>query len=217
MSSLLRPVGHLPASVYWFRRGLVLVVLLGLLWLMVRLIGGDDPQNTAAGGPAQGQESPPPTGINASADPSSSPPSGRPTDEKATPERPRDVKCTGSDVRISVVPANRMIRSGNALTFTIRFSAVTAECKAQVDPELLTVTVTSGTDLIWTTSQCEQVIQRTTLVVAKGKDPSSVVPWDGRRSGPGCLPGQAKAKPGTYVVTAEYDGRASTAQAFQVV
>ncbi len=34
MSSLLRPVGHLPASVYWFRRGLVLVVLALLFFLV---------------------------------------------------------------------------------------------------------------------------------------------------------------------------------------
>ena len=37
MSSLLRPVGHLPASVYWFRRGLVLAVLV-LLFLLHRPI-----------------------------------------------------------------------------------------------------------------------------------------------------------------------------------
>jgi hypothetical protein len=41
--------------------------------------------------------------------------------------------------------------------------------------------------------------------------------WNGRRSGPGCLPGQPLAKAGTYVAKAVYDGRASTPQAFYIV
>jgi hypothetical protein len=55
------------------------------------------------------------------------------------------------------------------------------------------------------------------LVVAKGKVSGSTVLWNGRRSAPGCLPGQLTAKPGTYVAKAVYDGQASATQAFQIV
>ncbi|MGY4767152.1 hypothetical protein ACXC9Q_09550 [Kribbella sp. CWNU-51] len=210
MSSLLRPVGHLPASVYWFRRGLVLAVLALLFLLIVRLFGGggDSPQNTAA------------------SDPSSSAPPAAPTTTPtvtATPTRtttsptPRDTKCSGSDVRVEVLPANRKIASGSALNFVIRLDAVSDGCKATIDPSALTVTVMSGTDLIWTTTHCGQAIPRATLVVAKGKQAMSTVPWNGHRSGPGCLPGQPVAKPGTYVVKADFDDRSSAVQAFQVV
>jgi hypothetical protein len=217
MSSLLRPVGHLPASVYWFRRGLVLAVLVLLLFLITRLFssgGGDDPQNTAATGPQQ--------------DPTTAPvvtptitPTARTTAKTSeTPAKtsttPRDTKCAGTDVQVDVLPANRRIASGSALNFVVSFDAVSDECKATVDASQLTVTITSGNDLIWTTTHCGQAITRATLVVAKGKQATSTVAWNGHRSGPGCLPGQPAAKPGTYVVKAVFDGRESSSQAFTV-
>jgi hypothetical protein len=217
MSSLLRPVGHLPASVYWFRRGLVLAVLALLLFLVLRLFGGggEDPRNTAASGPEQTPATTP------SVAPTTTPTAtgtGK-TSEKPvkTSETPRDTKCEGNDLRVEVLPANRKIVSGSVLNFVVRFDAVSDECKASVDSGQLTVTVMSGNDLIWTTTHCGQAIQRTTLVVAKGKQAATTVPWNGRRSGPGCLPGQPTAKPGTYVVKAVFDDRESSVQAFQVV
>ena len=216
MSSLLRPVGHLPASVYWFRRGLVLAVLALLLLLVLRLFGGgggEDPQNTAASGPQQNPTTAPPTA------PTTTPTATEKKSEKPvkTSETPRDTKCEGNDLRVEVLPANRKIVSGSVLNFVVRFDAVSDECKASIDSGALTVTVMSGNDLIWTTTHCGQAIQRTTLVVAKGKQATTTVPWNGRRSGPGCLPGQPAAKPGTYVVKAVFDDRASTVQAFQIV
>jgi hypothetical protein len=218
MSSLLRPVGHLPASVYWFRRGLVLAVLALLLFLVLRLFGGgEDPQNTAATGPQQDPTTAPTVA------PTTTPTATEKQTEKKTEkpvktsETPRDTKCDGNDLKIEALPAARKIVSGSVLNFVIRFEAVSDECKAAVDSGELTVSVMSGNDLIWTTTHCGQAIQRTTLVVAKGKQAATTVPWNGRRSGPGCLPGQPVAKPGTYIVKAVFDDRASTAQAFQVV
>jgi hypothetical protein len=216
MSSLLRPVGHLPASVYWFRRGLVLAVLALLLLLVLRLFGGgggEDPQKTAASGPQQNPTTAPPTA------PTTSPTATEKKSEKPvkTSETPRDTTCEGNDLRVEVLPANRKIVSGSVLNFVVRFDAVADECKASIDSGALTVTVLSGNDLIWTTTHCGQAVQRTTLVVAKGKQAATTVPWNGRRSGPGCLPGQPTAQPGTYVVKAVFDDRASTVQAFQIV
>ncbi len=134
-----------------------------------------------------------------------------------TTESARDVKCKGDDVTIDVVPASRTLATGNSMPVVIQLSAARDECKAAVDPTELSLTITSGKDQIWTTEHCEKVIPRATLVLAKGKQSSAIVLWDGRRSRPGCLPGQLQAKPGTYVVKAVYDGRASTAQAFTIV
>jgi hypothetical protein len=219
MSSLLRPVGHLPASVYWFRRGLVLVVTVVLLVLLIRLFGGggEDPQNTAATDPSQTPSS------ASSADPSTTPtPTDQPTPGKTVkttkkPTTPKDLKCTGSDVLVDLIPAARTVASGAALNFAIQLTALSDECKASLDPTVLSLTIASGNDQIWTSTQCEQAIPRATLVVAKGKVSGSTVLWNGRRSAPGCLPGQLTAKPGTYVAKAVYDGQASATQAFQIV
>ncbi|TCC37298.1 hypothetical protein [Kribbella sindirgiensis] len=218
MSSLLRPVGHLPASVYWFRRGLVLAVVVVLVILISRLFagGGDDTKNAAASDPQ-----PNPTGaapVTPSTTPSSKPSTTQtqtPKPTKTTP--PADLACKGSDLSIDALPANRKIVSGSMLNFVIQFRPIDDGCKATVNADKLTVTVTSGTDQIWSTTQCDKAIQTATLVVAKGKQSAVTVPWNGHRSRPGCLPGQPIAKPGTYVVKAEYDGRSSGAQAFQVV
>lgn len=219
MSSLLRPVGHLPASVYWFRRGLVLAVVVVLVILISRLFagGGDDTKNAAASDPQ-----PNPTDTAPASTPTTTPstrpsttPTQTPKPTKTTP--PADLTCKGSDLSIDALPGNRKIVSGSMLNFVIQFTPLDDGCKATVNADKLTVTVTSGTDQIWSTTQCDKAIQTATLAVAKGKQAAVTVPWNGHRSRPGCLPGQPIAKPGTYVVKAEYDGRLSGAQAFQVV
>jgi hypothetical protein len=225
MSSLLRPVGHLPASVYWFRRALVLVVLVVLLVLLGRLFGGggNDPQNSAATAPEQTPSSEPtadpsttPSTTPSSASSTAQTPGGKGSSTPVKSEAPKDLKCTGNDVRIDVLPSSRSIASGASLNFVVQLNALNDECKATLDPTVLSVTIVSGKDQIWTTTQCEQVIPRATLVLAKGKQSTSTVSWNGRRSAPGCLPGQLQAKPGTYVVKAVYDGQVSAGQAFQI-
>ncbi|GAA1551289.1 hypothetical protein GCM10009804_04950 [Kribbella hippodromi] len=243
MSSLLRPVGHLPASVYWFRRGLVLAVAVVLIILLSRLFsgGGSDAQNTAASNPNPNPTGAPPasapstgptpepsTVATKTPKPSSDPSSGSTKEPTAgatsgastkptnsTP--PTDLPCKGSDVKINALPANRKIVSGSMLNFVVQLTPAGDGCKATVNADQLTITVMSGNDLIWSTTQCGKTVQTATLVVAKGKQAAVTVPWDGHRSRPGCLPGQPVAKPGTYVVKAEYDGKQSGAQAFQVV
>lgn len=222
MSSLLRPVGHLPASVYWFRRGLVLAVLVVLIVLISNLFGGGgDAQNAAASDPEPNPTTAPPasaptsTPTSAGTSAATKTPTPTPKPTKTTP--PTDLPCKSSDVTVTALPANRKIVSGSMLNFVVQLVPTGDGCKAAVGTDKLTVTVMSGKDLIWSTTQCEKAIQNATLVVAKGKQAAVTVPWDGHRSRPGCLPGQPVAKPGTYVVKAEYNGRPSGAQAFQVV
>ena len=161
MSSLLRPVGHLPASVYWFRRGLLLVVTVVLLVLLARLFGGggEDPKNSAATDPGQTPSSGPPAdpSTTPSSTPSSRPTAGRttrPTAKSSTPVAPKDVQCTGADVRVDLIPAARSVASGAALNFAVQLTALRDDCKALLDPTVLSLTIASGNDQIWTSTQC---------------------------------------------------------------
>ncbi|MET9019781.1 hypothetical protein ABZV93_07350 [Actinopolymorpha sp. NPDC004070] len=54
---LLRPVGPLPASAYWLRRGVLLAVVALLVWVLVALFTPDGPSR----GTAQGAPTPSPT------------------------------------------------------------------------------------------------------------------------------------------------------------
>ncbi|HEU4946856.1 MAG TPA: hypothetical protein VFT31_06865 [Kribbella sp.] len=215
MSSLLRPVGHLPASVYWVRRVLLLAVLGVLVVVLLNLFDGGDPKSSAASTPDQTPRTPGAT-TAAPSTPTTTPQASGSAESSKQTTTPKDTGCDGGDIRITVLPATRTIASGGTLNLAVRLSALRGECTATIDPTRLSVTITSGNDQIWTTSHCEQAISRATMILAEGKESTSTVAWNGRRSGPGCLPGQPLAKPGTYVAKAVFDGRASVEQAFRI-
>jgi hypothetical protein len=214
MSSLLRPVGHLPAGVYWFRRGLLLAVLVALVVVLLRVFGGGEDPKQAATDVTSTPTPTPTTNPDSTTAPT---PAQTTHTTQATPTAPTGpLRCAGSDVTVGVVPAARAIASGGTLNFGVVLAALDDSCTAPVDPTRLTVTIMSGQDRIWTSNHCQRAIARATGLLAKGKDFTSTVAWDGRRSGPGCLPGQPVAKPGTYTAQAIYDGRVSALQAFRI-
>ncbi|MFC0626931.1 hypothetical protein [Kribbella deserti] len=207
MSSLLRPVGHLPANVYWFRRGLLLVALFALIFVLLRVLGGggDEDPKQASSGVTTTPTSTPTAGSG----------TGTPTSTATT--TPGEVgRCAGSDIRIGVAPGTRTILAGGTLNFGIVIGALSGSCKAEIDPTRLTLTVMSGKDRIWTSAHCQKAVTKTTATLADKLDYTGTIRWDGRRSVPGCTPGQPIARPGTYTAQAEYDGRASAIQAFRI-
>jgi len=141
---------------------------------------------------------------------------GKQADDPVTPMAMPSGPCAASDVAIT--PSVPSPVAGRDISLVLDISSLnTPACTWTLSGRTLALKITSGNDLIWSTSQCAQAVSKATLVVAKGKQSASTVPWDGHRSGPGCLPGQPVAKPGTYVVKADFDDRSSAVQAFQVV
>ncbi|SDS24096.1 hypothetical protein [Actinopolymorpha singaporensis] len=55
---LLRPVGPLPASAYWLRRGVLLAVVVALVWALVALFTPDGPSRGTAQGAATASPTP---------------------------------------------------------------------------------------------------------------------------------------------------------------
>lgn len=215
MSGLLRPVGRLPASVYWVRRLLLLALLTALVVLLFRMFGGDDPRSTAAPGPSTPSVGPPGTPPPSS---TPAPPTSEPTSDPSTePVGDKGGRCAAGDVRLVAMPAVRRLPAGRGMNLHVRMAAVRGSCTATVDPSRLIVTVTSGRDRIWTTAHCVRTVSRATLVLSATHDSAITVPWDGRRSTVNCIPGQPFAKRGTYVIQGIYDGIASTPQAFYVI
>lgn len=221
MSSLLHPVGHLPPSVYWVRRALALALLLILVIALFQVFGGGDPKPAASAGPVGSPSSAAPVSTlspspGGSASPGGSSTSSTPRAQESRQPRNDSGRCTGSMVRVEVQPAARRVSSGRPLNFQVQLSTLRRDgCAAVVDATRLVVTVMSGKDRIWTSAHCVKAVSRATLALS-AKEATSTVAWNGRRSAAGCPTTSPAARPGTYVVQAAYDGRASVQQAFLV-
>ncbi len=220
MSSLLHPVGHLPASVYWVRRAAVLALLLLLIVLLFRVFGGgEDPQPAASQGPVESPSSttPAPT-LTPDPSASASPGGSATTSSPSRTPRKDDGRCSGTSVRVQVLPAARRVGTGRPMNFQVQLTTPRRDgCSAVVDATRLVVTITSGKDRIWTSAHCVKSVQRATFALSSGKASNTTVAWHGRRSAAGCPATTTVAKPGTYVVQGTYDGRPSSPQAFLVV
>lgn len=223
MSSLLRPIGDLPPSVYWVRRALLALAAIVVLVVLFRVLGGG-PEPAASTGPIP-SPSTTPTSTPSVSDASTGPPgtarsSGSETPAATTTTTPLrdDGRCAAGAVQVSVVPVARTVAVGRPLNLHVSLSTGRAAgCSATVDAEQLVVTVISGKDRIWTSSHCVKAIPKATLALAAGKPSTTTVTWDGHRSVATCPANQAAAKPGTYVVQAAYSGQLSSQQAFRIV
>lgn len=219
MSSLLQPVGHLPASVYWVRRAVVLALLLILIVLLFRVVGGEDPQPAASGGPVESPSGTTPTPTPAPEPSASASPGGSAT--TSSPSRAPhkdDGRCSATSVRVQVLPAARRVATGRPMNLQVQLTTPRRDgCSAVVDATRLVVSITSGKDRIWTSAHCVKSVQRATFALSSGKASNTTVAWNGRRSAAGCPATASVAKPGTYVVQGVYDGRPSTPQEFLVV
>lgn len=192
-----RPVGPLPASVYWRRRAVLLGGLVVLL-LLLRSCGGDDPQRLTTDGAT-------PTG-SASA-PGRQAATGSPQTPTAAPPAP--TACPDAAVRVEARPEKAQYATGDAPRFvlTVRNTGATP-CTRAIGQGAVELVVTSGADRIWSSDDCAPDGPMGPVLLKPGEERRRVVAWSGRRSKPGCDVASDPVPVGTYVVT----GRAGTAR-----
>lgn len=87
---------------------------------------------------------------------------------------------------------------------TFRNTSETA-CTVDFGPQVVVQTVTSGSDLIWSSSHCGSE-EGILLLLGPGDSTTRTQIWDGTRSQEGCTPVGASPQPGNYMVTTEYGG-----------
>ncbi|RKS75244.1 hypothetical protein CLV35_1703 [Motilibacter peucedani] len=224
---VLQPVGPEPPNVYWRRRALVvagvLVVLVVLLKACTGAGGGKDASadptadsstpaastGSALGGGLDDPSAAPSSGADASAaaDPSGGPstaPSSTPGATPAATPAPGGT-CSDRQLRVVVGTDASAYRAGATprLSFTVTNNSSTP-CTRDVGTAALSLEVRSGPDRIWNSDDCTSKGSSSVRTLAAGTTftPRSVT-WSGKRSGPGkCGPGRARAKAGTYTVTA---------------
>lgn len=228
MASTARPRGPLPARVYWTRRIIVLGIPLLLVVVLARVLGGssdgkdETPTATQAGASVTEAEAAPTAGPTAAVEKDREGKKGKKRREQETvPPEPVLAEpsgpCTDSD--IVATPALTTATGGADVPITVNLRTVVAEaCTWQVSPQTLTLTITSGSDFIWSTRECPSAIPVQDVVVRQAVDTPVVVTWaDGKRSDETCSGRTEWAFPGFYHVLAASLGGEGTDVQFELV
>ena len=198
---VLHPVGPLPASTYW-RRRLVLVVVLGVLLLLAKSCLGGGGGGTPTAGPAPSVT---PT--------TSSSPRPRPS---PTPTRPAGpVTCPNAMLSLTTASDATTYPAGTSPRFTVTVKNVSGQvCRRDLGP--LVVVVQSGSDRIWASTDCAPKSPPALQGLGPGGSLETTKTWDGKRSKPGCKGTRTVAKAGTYTVRATVGTLTSTVTVFRI-
>jgi hypothetical protein len=231
MTALTSPKGPLPARVYWFRRLLLLVVALLLVFGIARVLGGgsdassETPTATraAATGPAStsagtATDAATGTATDAATDaatvegPASGPGAEKRKNKPAPTPTPTPVPPTPTGVcsneDIAIAPnADGATAGGRVQLLLVLRTKVTPACTWQVSPDTVTLKITSGSDDIWASRECPRSIAVQDVTVYRDFDTTVPVVWSGRRSDEECSKLAEWADPGWYhLLAATYAG-----------
>ncbi|WP_432476351.1 hypothetical protein [Nocardioides sp. GXQ0305] len=214
MTALTR--GPLPARVYWRRRLVLVLVVLGLVVGAARLMGlgadapqADPPRATqVAADPSDETDQPTVTADDTPSETRTAEPA--PRQEKQEKNQQRDPEpvlaepegvCADRDV--AVTPTARAPVAGGPVTFTLELRSITSPaCTWQVSPSTVTVKLTSGDDDIWSSQDCPRAIPTEDVVLRSTVGTEVEVTWSGRRSDDECSTLTDWALPGWYYIDA---------------
>ena len=209
MTALTR--GPLPARVYWRRRLLLALLVLGLVVVTVRLLGpGPDASSEGQPRATQVAAEPTPDASEPSVDASDTPSETRGWQQPASREKKKDrgpvlaePEGVCSDRDVAVTPTMRKPVAGSPVTVTLDLRTIaTPACTWHVSSTTLTVKLTSGDDDIWTSQDCPGAIPSEDVVVRNNVGTEIEVTWSGRRSDDECSRLTEWALPGWYHVDA---------------
>lgn len=197
MSSLLSPLGPEPPTVYWIRRGAIVVVVITLIvgawWLIGSLRGGDATPTSSPTGSASAEA----TGDAADAgtdDASASPEASQPAEI---------VECVDSAILVEATTDSSTYPVGSTpkLTLTISNTGDVA-CRRDVGPKANELEITSGGYHVWSSDDCNASGKSKLITMQPGDKVASSITWNGRLSQKGCPDGEgAAAKAGRYDLT----------------
>jgi hypothetical protein len=203
MSAVTRPRGPLPARTYWTRRILVLgsalALVVGLGMALTRSSdgsGGGAVTPVSAGDATGGAAAP-------SAEPTAPVKAKKDKKSKTKQKKPALPQPSGPclDADVDVTPVVKNAVAGREVRLRFRITTkLSPACTWQASPETLTLKVTSGKDLIWTSQQCSKAVPTKDLVLRREKASWLTVAWSARRSDEKCSRLTEWALPGWYHV-----------------
>lgn len=226
----------MPARVYWTRRIVVLAVPLLLVVVLARVLGGSSDGSSDGKDAAPDQATRAGASIEPTPAPSVGPTAGTGTGrtgkgkknknkqdqqpEQTAPPEPVLAEPTGPCAQNDIVatPVITSAPGGSPIAMTVDLrTKVVAACTWQASPSTMTVTITSGSDYIWSTRECPVGIAPQDVVVRRDVDAPVTVTWSAKRSDETCSNQTAYAMPGFYHVEAAALGGDGTDVQFELV
>ena len=220
----MRPTGPLPPRVYWTRRVVLVVavaLVAGLIWF---LVSGSGRADDSAGGPTKQNSAPPETTSTTPADDSTTTGSQSPRQQpQQKPERQQPTKpqrqqkpkraplaqptgdCKPQDVDMKIDVGDSAPGEPNTATLLLS-SEKLAACTLSITPDTMTVRVTSGNDVIWSSDDCPDALRAQQVVAREDLPAAYQFRWNGLRSSENCQPVDAVPTTGGYWVEAAMIG-----------
>ena len=218
---VLHPVGPLPAAVYWRRRLVVLLVLVvlvgGLTWGALALLGGRDTGDAAAGGatstelPALERVVPSVTALRTPEAPAAPPPPSAAPEPAAPPPGPEPGgPCTDDMVGLEVRTPGQTA-PGSKPTFELVVTNTSpVPCVRLLDKELQElVLIDAAGARMWGSNDCFPESSDEPRLLAPGETVVVPLVWGGLTSEPTCTAPRVPPAPGSYVVRGRLDTKAS--------
>ena len=195
------------------RRALVLAVALALVFGIGKLVGG-----TGSDGSGSALEAST-TGSSQNADPKPSVTMGpiAPTERVRAKAKVPLAMPSGEcrDDEITVVPSVPQAWAGGPIVVRLKLEGTEPACTFEASAESVVVKIASGDDRIWSSQDCPQSVEKTTVVVRSGAPVEVPVTWNGRRADEDCNR-LDWALPGFYHVYAAVLGSAPNDVQFEV-
>ncbi|MFD1213863.1 hypothetical protein ACFQ36_17645, partial [Arthrobacter sp. GCM10027362] len=89
-------------------------------------------------------------------------------------------------------------------------------CELNVGTNAMEFVVTSGTDRIFSSKDCEVDPTELLLTIQPGRSERAQFTWQRNRSAPGCTLVEANTQPGTYVLVTRLEDRTSNKAVFEL-
>lgn len=204
-----QPLGPLPATTYWRRRGvlaLVIVALAVLLW-------------SCSGGQASSPTPKPTSSPTSTASPSPKPtPTATPT--PAPTRSPIAVAvvttCADEVLQVTLTGADTAaVGTAPRVRLVVRNTGAVA-CRRDLGPRAVELVVTSGADRVWSSADCSPGGSQGTITLPPGQADGQALTWPGTRSEPACAGSRAAAQAGTYRLVAKVGALSSPAFVLRV-
>ncbi len=203
MGSLLHPVGAQPGWVYWARRAGLVAALVAVIVIGFFLFR--PPENpTIAAVPAGG-----PTTTAAST------PAATPS-VTASPTPTGPLSCDQTNTGLSLAGYQK-VKQDAKQSFKVGVKNTGAQpCVLDLTAANFSLSVTSGTDRIWSTADCAKWVPVKKQTLKSQQSYEFSIEWGVLRSAAGCKEAKGLLNPGTYVAQAVFSDTVKSRQVFLV-